>query len=210
MNPAPYPLFTLNKMKLNVMFTIAAAVLILLGLTSLLAPAAVMLGTTDLTAAAVAKQSASIELALGVMAWLLSNAEPSKTRNGVVLGYTLVFAFWSASCIYGAFLVGASSSAKAGFEAAAVIHGLVAIGFFVSGRASMQIRFISPREKRRLYFCTAQTPLPSPQMGRSFLLIKYILTWKSTTPSARKEVKSMPSPAGRGTYRDADQSRQSG
>ena len=122
-------------MKLNMVFTIAAVFLILLGLVSLLTPAAAALGTTDLTAGFFDKQTGFIALALGVMAWLLRNAEASKTRDTLALGYTLLFALWSVSCIYGLLLVDMPS--HNGLWMPALIHGLLAIGFFVSGRASM-------------------------------------------------------------------------
>ena len=76
-------------MKLNVMFTIAAIVLILMGLFSFFAPPA--LAGTDATAAFSAKINGVVSLSLGVMAWLVRNDRPSKTRDSVVLGYTLLF-----------------------------------------------------------------------------------------------------------------------
>ena len=90
-------------MKLNVMFTIAAIVLILLGALSFFAPPA--LAGTDPTAGFSAKILGVIGLSLGVMAWLVRNDEPSKTRDSVVLGYTLLFALWAAVSVYGSFLV---------------------------------------------------------------------------------------------------------
>ena len=63
-------------MKLNVMFTIAAIVLILLGILSFFAPPA--LTGTDLTAAFSSKIIGVVLLALGVLAWLVRNDGPSK------------------------------------------------------------------------------------------------------------------------------------
>ena len=90
-------------MKLNVMFTIAAFLLILSGISSLVGGPA-MLGTTDVTAGFVSKLASVAWLALGVMAWLVRNAEASKTRDSVVLSYTLLFALWTVVSIYGYFL----------------------------------------------------------------------------------------------------------
>ena len=63
-------------MKLNVMFTITAIVLILLGLLSFFAPPA--LAGTDPTAGFSAKINGVVCLALGVMAWLVRNDDLQK------------------------------------------------------------------------------------------------------------------------------------
>jgi hypothetical protein len=75
-------------MKLNVMFTIAAIVMILMGLLSFFAPPA--LRGADPSAAFSTKIIGVLSLALGVLAWLVRNDGPSKTRDSVVLGYTLL------------------------------------------------------------------------------------------------------------------------
>ena len=120
-------------MKLNVMFTIAAIVLILLGIVSFFAPPA--LTGTDPSAAFSAKILGVISLSLGVMAWLVRNAEPSKTRDSVVLGYILLFALWAAVSVYGSFLVDMPTHNIS--WGPALIQALLAIGFFVTGRAGM-------------------------------------------------------------------------
>jgi hypothetical protein len=120
-------------MKLNVMFTIAAIVLILFGLLSFFAPPA--LTGTDVTAAFSAKINGVVLLSLGVMAWLVRNDGPSKTRDSVVLGYTLLFALWAAVSLYGVFLVDMPTHTIS--WGPALIQALLAVGFFVSGRASM-------------------------------------------------------------------------
>ena len=66
-------------MKLNVMFTIAAVVMILFGILSFFAPPA--LRGTDPSAAFSSKIIGVVLLSLGVMAWSVRNAEPSKTRD---------------------------------------------------------------------------------------------------------------------------------
>jgi hypothetical protein len=120
-------------MKLNTMFTIAAIVLILFGLLSFFAPPA--LTGTDATAAFSSKVIGVILLALGVLAWLVRNDGSSKTRDSVVLSYTLLFALWAAVSIYGIFLVDMPSHNISWIPA--LIQALIAVGFFMAGKASM-------------------------------------------------------------------------
>jgi hypothetical protein len=120
-------------MKLNVMFTIAAVVLILFALLTFFAPPA--LAGSDPSAAFSAKVLGVILLSLGVTAWLVRNDGPSKTRDSLVLGYTLVFALWAVVSVYGVFLVDMPSHNISWIPA--VIQALLAIGFFMAGRASM-------------------------------------------------------------------------
>jgi len=120
-------------MKLNVMFTITAIVLIFLGLLSFFAPPA--LAGTDPTAGFSAKINGVVCLSLGVMAWLVRNDGSSKTRDSVVLGYTLLFALWAAVSVYGSFLVDMPSHTISWVPA--LIQALLAIGFFMAGRANM-------------------------------------------------------------------------
>ncbi len=120
-------------MKLNVMFTIAAILLILLGVLSLFAPPA-MFGITDVAAAFSNKLGGVSWLAFGVMAWLVRNAEASKTRDSVVLGYTLLFALWAVVSVYGSFLDMPNANIS---WVPALIQALLAVGFFMAGKASM-------------------------------------------------------------------------
>jgi hypothetical protein len=120
-------------MKLNVMFTIAAIVMILMGLLSFFAPPA--LTGTDATAAFSSKVIGVILLTLGVLAWLVRNDAPSKTRDTVVLSYTLLFALWAAVSVYGSFLVDMPSHNISWIPA--LIQALIAVGFFMAGKASM-------------------------------------------------------------------------
>ena len=120
-------------MKLNVMFTIAAVLLILLGILSLFAPPA-LLGTADETALFNGMLGGVGWLALGVIAWLVRNAEASKTRDSVVLGYTLLFALWTVVSVYGSFLYMPSANISL---IPALIQALLAVGFFMAGKASM-------------------------------------------------------------------------
>lgn len=86
-------------MKLNVMFAIAAIVLILVGILAFFAPPTLS-GTTDVAAAFSGKLGGVSWLSLGVMAWLVRNAEASKTRDSVVLSYTLLFALLAVVSVY--------------------------------------------------------------------------------------------------------------
>jgi len=73
-------------------------------------------------------------LALGVIAWLVRNAEASKTRDSVVLGYTFLFALWAVVGVYGSFLDMPTHSIS---WLPALIQALLAVGFVVAGRSSM-------------------------------------------------------------------------
>ena len=123
-------------MKLNVMFTIAAVFLFLIGVLSFLAPvvAPAMLGGAGDQAAFSAMLLGALALPLGVTAWLVRNADASKTRDSVVLGYTLLFALWAVVSLYGTSLDMPSHSIS---WVIGLIQGLIAVGFFMAGKASM-------------------------------------------------------------------------
>jgi len=82
------------KIKLNVMFTISAAVLFFVGL-GLTIMTTTMLGMIGLDAnpASIhfAKAGGSALIGVAVMTWLARNAGPSQTRNALTLGLTLLF-----------------------------------------------------------------------------------------------------------------------
>ena len=120
-------------MKLNVMFVIAAVLLILVGLASFFAPPSLV--GAGVSAAFNAKISGVIAFSLGVMAWLVRNAEPSKTRDSVVVGFILLFALWTVVSIYGVFLIELPTHSISWIPA--LIQALLAIGFFVTGRPGM-------------------------------------------------------------------------
>ena len=126
-------------MKLNVMFTIAAAYGILLGLFLWLAPgAAFALGgmlteTMPSSLSMLVRFTGVEELGLGIIAWLVRNADASKARNAVALGFTLYFALHGLTSLYGAF----TDTSTSGHWFMAILQGLIAVGFFIAGRASM-------------------------------------------------------------------------
>jgi len=82
------------KIKLNVMFTIAAIAMFLIGL-GLTVMTGIMLRMIGLDAnpASIhfAKAGGSALLGLAVMTWLARNSGPSQARNALVLGLTLLF-----------------------------------------------------------------------------------------------------------------------
>ena len=121
-------------MKLSIMFVITSVVLILLGIVSFFAPPSLI--GTSIQASFSAKILGVFYFSLGVMAWLIRNAEPSKTRNSVVFGYTLLFALWAAVSVYGSFLNEMPTHNISWVPA--LIQALMAIGFIVASRSGKQ------------------------------------------------------------------------
>jgi hypothetical protein len=128
-----------NEVKLNVMFTIAAAYGILLGLFLWLAPgAAFALGgmlteTMPSSLSMLVRFTGVEELGLGIIAWLVRNTDASKARDAVALGFTVYFALHALTSLYGAF----TDTSTSGHWFMAILQGLIAVGFFIAGRASM-------------------------------------------------------------------------
>ncbi len=125
-------------MKLNIVFTIAAILMIVLGLAQLLVPAAMLAATAGGATASsgflMTIRFTGVEmLGLGLIAWLVRNAEASKARDGVTLGFTIYFALHALTSLYGQFTDMSTSM----HWVAATIQALFAVGFFVAGRASM-------------------------------------------------------------------------
>ena len=125
-------------MKLNVMFTIAAIVMILLGLASLLAPAGMAtgagMGELPSPAFLMTIRFTGVEmLGLGLIAWFVRNAEASKARDGVTLGFTIYFALHALTSLYGQF----TDTSTSVHWVAATIQALFAIGFFMASKANM-------------------------------------------------------------------------
>lgn len=131
-------------MKLNVMFTIAAVYAFLLGIPALLVPR-LMIDATGLLAAAsgvpdflsgvlMTARFLGVELiGLGLIAWLVRNAEASKARDGVTLGLTIYFALHALTSLYGQF----TDTSTSLHWVMATIQGLIAVGLFMAGKASM-------------------------------------------------------------------------
>ena len=121
-------------MKLNVVFTIAAILLILMSVMAFFTPPA-LAGTTDVAKTFDTKVSGVLLLSLGVIAWLVRIAEASKIRDAVVLGYTILFALWAVVSVYGFFLTDMPSHGIS--WGPALIQALLAVGLFVAGKSSM-------------------------------------------------------------------------
>ena len=130
-------------MKLNVVFTIAAILLVILGLASLFAPAA-MVATVSSGGAASTGYLMTIRftgvemLGLGLIAWLVRNTEASKARDGVALGFTIYFSLHALTSLYGQF----TDTTTSVHWVVATIQALIAFGFFMAGRSSMPAQTI--------------------------------------------------------------------
>jgi hypothetical protein len=127
-------------MKLNVMFIIAAIVLIFLGLLELLAPVIPAFGVSDASAAFSAMISAVPMLAFGVVAWLVRNTQASKTRDALVLGYILWFVLWAVVSAIGQF---GQFGALPGHQASwmiGLVQALLAIGFIIARRPGVAVQ----------------------------------------------------------------------
>ena len=124
-------------MKLNVMFTIAAVYGFLIGLPALFITRAMAAagGMTDASSGALMtlRFVGVEELGLGLIAWLVRNAEASKARDGVTLGLTVYFALHALTSLYGQF----TDTSTSLHWVMATIQGLIAVGFFMAGKASM-------------------------------------------------------------------------
>ena len=72
-------------------------------------------------------------LGLGVIAWLVRNADASKARDAVTLGFTIYFALHALTSLYGQF----TDTSITGHWVDATIRGLFTVGFFMAGKASM-------------------------------------------------------------------------
>jgi len=124
-------------MKLNVMFTIAAILLILIAIVSFLAPVLPALGATNAYGTFGMMIGAACMLSLGVIAWLVRNAEASKTRDALVLGYTLLFGLWAVESLVGQFGQFGALPAHNASWVIALIQAFIAVGFFMAGKSSM-------------------------------------------------------------------------
>ena len=71
----------------------------------------------------------------GLIAWLMRNAEPSKARNSVTLGLAVFFALHALTSLYGQF----TDMSVSTHWVMASVQALIAVGFFVAGKASMSV-----------------------------------------------------------------------
>ena len=122
-------------MKPKVMFIIAAVYGLVVGVPSIVAPQA-MESMVNLqfppTMLMMVRFLGIAEFGLGLIAWLVRNAEASKTRNALVLGYTIYFALHALASLYGQF----TDTEVHVHWVMATVQGLIAIGFIVAGSAN--------------------------------------------------------------------------
>ena len=125
-------------MKLNVMFIITAILLTIFGTATLLSPILPAADVIGPSAAFNAMLAGTGFLSLGVLAWLVRNAEASKTRDALVLVYTLMFALWTVVSIIGHFgPIGDLPTHNSPFSLVIpLIQALIAVGFFIAGKSS--------------------------------------------------------------------------
>ena len=125
-------------MRLHVVFTIAAVLMIVLGLASLLAPATMQaaagMEVSPSSGFLMTMRFGGVEmLGLGLIPWLVRNTEASRARDGVALGFTIYFALHALTSLYGQF----TDTTTSVHWVAATIQGLLAIAFFMASRTSM-------------------------------------------------------------------------
>ena len=72
-------------------------------------------------------------LGLGLIAWLVRNADASRARDGVTLGFTIYFALHALTSLYGQF----TDPSTTMHWVMAAIQAAFAVGFFLAGRAGM-------------------------------------------------------------------------
>lgn len=122
-------------MRLNVVFVVAAIYLLLVAIASVLAPLLPdLLGEIDAQTHFTLIVYGVASLSLALIAWLVRNEGPSKIRDSVVLGFTVLFALWAVASLYGQLAI--PELADRGSWVQALIQALIAVGFFVTGRSS--------------------------------------------------------------------------
>lgn len=126
-------------MKLNVLLSISAIYMALLGLGFLFAPEALSFGVVPAGASAALiaylRSPASTFIGIAVLNWMARNAEASAARNAIVLANTIGFGL---AAVLG--VLGVLSGVRAVALVFAVINLLIAAAFFWAGRMSMSAK----------------------------------------------------------------------
>jgi hypothetical protein len=126
-------------MKLNIVLSIAAIYMALVGAGLIFAPQAFGVGAvpTDASAALIAylRLWGSPLLGIAVLNWMARNAEPSTARNAIILGNIVGFAAIAALDVWGSF-----SGGRPVTKVFALIHLLFAVAFIWVGRMSMSTK----------------------------------------------------------------------
>ena len=122
------------KLNIKVMLIIAAVYHFLNGLLGLLVPPQLMGVAANAPGFLVMTMRfwGVASLALGLIAWLVRNAEASKTRDALILGMAFFFVLEAPVSAYGHFIDPAGPHLIF-----AVVEALIAVGFIFVGRASM-------------------------------------------------------------------------
>jgi hypothetical protein len=123
-------------MKLKVLFIIAAVYGFLLGLPLLLAPEAMaaMTGANlDPQMAMQLRYMGVAFLGLGIIAWLARNSDASKARDALSMGFFIFFVLSAVTSLYAQF----TPAAMPTDWVYVVVQALLAVGFFVVGKANM-------------------------------------------------------------------------
>ena len=122
-------------MKLSLVLTISAVYMALLGVGTLLAPAAMSFGVVDATAMpallALLRLPASSFFGIAVLNWMARNAEASKARDAIALANTVGFGLAGLLMIWGAL------SGPTATWLPAIVSLVLAGAFLWTGRASM-------------------------------------------------------------------------
>ena len=126
------------KIKLKVMFIVASIYWILNGLLGLFAPLS-MVGvkidaSTPIFLVMAMRFWGVANLPLGLIAWLVRNAEASKTRDAIVLGFTFFFVIQAPVSLYAYFV-----DPGGPHLIFAIIEALIAVSFFLAARSSKSI-----------------------------------------------------------------------
>ena len=125
-------------MKLKGVLAVSAIYLAILGLGFLLAPQ--QIGVDAVPADASPALLAYLRifggpcLGIAVLNWLTRNAEPSATRNAVVIGNIVGFGFVALTDVWGVF----SGGARPVMKVFLVVHLLMTVAFILAGRASVR------------------------------------------------------------------------
>jgi uncharacterized membrane protein len=127
-------------MKLKIVLTVAAIYLALLGLGFMFAPrqTGVEAVPEDASPALIAylRLFGGPFLGIAVLNWMTRNAEPSATRNAIVLANIVGFGCVTAMDIWGV----SSGDARQAAKVFLVVHLLITAAFVVAGSASVRVQ----------------------------------------------------------------------
>ena len=128
-------------MKLNVVLTVTAVYMALLGLGFIFAPQAIGVGAVpaDAPAALIAylRVFGGTFLGIAVLNWTARNAEPSTARKAIILGNIVGFSVGPAVDVWGL-----QNGARPVAAVFLVIHLLIALAFIWAWRSSMNLRSV--------------------------------------------------------------------